>query len=124
MFGKGSGWGISTAAHTLDITLGGVGEKAVREDGQIEFREYLCMTIRIDHDVIDVAPVRRFALRLKELIESGYGLIDQVTSARRSNSMLQAWLLPAIALSILWLLARLRLIILLWWLVILLWLII
>jgi hypothetical protein len=45
MFGKGSGWGIPTAAHTLDITLGGIGEKAVRVDGQIEFREYLCMTI-------------------------------------------------------------------------------
>ncbi len=90
MFGKGSGWGIPTAAHTLDITLGGIGEKAVRVDGQIEFREYLSMTISVDHDVIDGAPATRFALKLKELIESGYGLMDQVSSARRSNSMLQA----------------------------------
>jgi hypothetical protein len=30
MFGRGRGWGIPTAAHTLDITLGGIGEKAVR----------------------------------------------------------------------------------------------
>ncbi len=77
MFGKGSGWGIPTAAHTLDITLGGIGEKAVRVDGQVEFREYLSMTISMDHDIIDGAPATRFALRLKELIESGFGLINQ-----------------------------------------------
>lgn len=77
MFGKGSGWGIPTAAHTLDVTLGGIGEKAVAVDGRSEFREYLSMTISIDHDIIDGAPATRFALRLKELIESGFGLIDQ-----------------------------------------------
>ncbi len=77
MFAKGGGWGIPTAAHTLDITLGGIGEKAVRVDGQLEFREYLSMTISMDHDIIDGAPATRFALRLKELIESGFGLIDQ-----------------------------------------------
>ena len=77
MFAKGGGWGIPTAAHTLDITLGGIGEKAVRVDGQLEFREYLSMTISMDHDIIDGAPATRFALRLKELIESSFGLIDQ-----------------------------------------------
>jgi pyruvate/2-oxoglutarate dehydrogenase complex dihydrolipoamide acyltransferase (E2) component len=77
MFGRGSGWGIPKAAHTLDITLGGIGEKAVRVNGQVAFREYLSMTISVDHDIIDGAPATRFALRLKELIESGFGLIDQ-----------------------------------------------
>ena len=77
MFGRGSGWGIPTAAHTLDITLGGIGEKAVRVDGQLQFRDYLSMTISVDHDIIDGAPATRFALRLKELIESGFGLVDQ-----------------------------------------------
>jgi pyruvate/2-oxoglutarate dehydrogenase complex dihydrolipoamide acyltransferase (E2) component len=86
MFGRGSGWGIPTAAHTLDITLGGIGEKAVRVDGQLEFREYLSMTISVDHDIIDGAPATRFGLRLKELIESGFGLIDQeVDSGQITN---------------------------------------
>ena len=83
MFGRGSGWGIPTAAHTLDITLGGIGEKAVRVDGQLEFREYLSMTISVDHDIIDGAPATRFALRLKELIESGFDLIDQDSASRQ-----------------------------------------
>jgi pyruvate/2-oxoglutarate dehydrogenase complex dihydrolipoamide acyltransferase (E2) component len=84
MFGRGSGWGIPTAAHTLDITLGGIGEKAVRVDGQLEFREYLSMTISMDHDIIDGAPATRFALRLKDLIESCYGLFNQDTVSRQS----------------------------------------
>jgi hypothetical protein len=35
------------------------------------------MTISFDHDIIDGAPAARFAERLKELIESGYGLVDE-----------------------------------------------
>ncbi len=42
------------------------------------------MTISMDHDIIDGAPATLFALRLKELIESGYGLIDQDSVSRRS----------------------------------------
>lgn len=90
MFGKGSGWGIPTAAHTLDITLGGIGEKPVVIDGHLETREYLNMTISMDHDIIDGAPATRFALRLKELIESGYGLLDQDSASRRRNSLTDA----------------------------------
>ena len=57
-------------------------------DGNLEIREYLNMTISIDHDVIDGAPATRFASRLKELIEGGYGLIDQDSVSKRSNTSL------------------------------------
>ncbi len=76
MFGKGAGWGIPIANHTLTITLGGIGEKPGVVDGQIAIREYLSLTISFDHDIIDGAPAARFTQRLKELIESGYGLPD------------------------------------------------
>jgi pyruvate/2-oxoglutarate dehydrogenase complex dihydrolipoamide acyltransferase (E2) component len=76
MFGKGTGWGISITDYTLGITLGGIAEKPGIVDGRIEIREYLCMTISVDHDIIDGAPAARFTQRLKELIESGYGLSD------------------------------------------------
>jgi pyruvate/2-oxoglutarate dehydrogenase complex dihydrolipoamide acyltransferase (E2) component len=58
------------------ITLGGIGEKPGVVDGHIAIREYLSMTISFDHDMIDGAPVARFTHRLKDLIESGYGLDD------------------------------------------------
>ena len=74
MFGTGGGWGVPVSNHTLQVTLGGITEKLAFVNGQIESREYLCLTISIDHDVVDGAPAARFAQRLRELIESGYGL--------------------------------------------------
>jgi len=85
MFGRGSGWGISTAAHTLDITLGGIGEKLVIVGGQLETREYLSMTISMDHDIIDGAPATRFALRLKELVENGFAIIEQDSASGQTT---------------------------------------
>jgi pyruvate/2-oxoglutarate dehydrogenase complex dihydrolipoamide acyltransferase (E2) component len=62
--------------HTLDVALGGIAEKPGVIDGRIEIREYLCLTLCFDHDIIDGAPAARFTQRFKELIESGYGLVD------------------------------------------------
>jgi pyruvate/2-oxoglutarate dehydrogenase complex dihydrolipoamide acyltransferase (E2) component len=77
MFGKGAGWGIPPATPTLMITLGGIGEKPGVVDGHIALRDYLSLTISFDHDIIDGAPAARFTQRLKDLIESGYGLIEK-----------------------------------------------
>ena len=74
MFGTGGGWGIPVSNHTLQITLGGISEKPALLSGQIENREYLCVTISIDHDIVDGAPAARFIQRLKELVEDCYGI--------------------------------------------------
>jgi pyruvate/2-oxoglutarate dehydrogenase complex dihydrolipoamide acyltransferase (E2) component len=76
MFGTGSGWGIPVPNHTLQLTLGGIAQKPGVVAGQIQAREYLCVTISIDHDIIDGAPAARFTQRLQALIEAGYGLLD------------------------------------------------
>jgi len=76
MFGKGAAWGIPQALPTLMMTAGGIGEKPVLVDGHLALREYLSLTISCDHDIIDGAPAARFTERLKELIESGYGLYE------------------------------------------------
>ena len=75
MFGQGGGWGLGfLPMHTLGLTIGGIAEKPGVREGHIEIREYLNLTISFDHDIVDGAPAARFAQRLKELIESGYGL--------------------------------------------------
>jgi hypothetical protein len=75
MFGKGAGWGIPPATPTaLMVTVGGIGEKQVIVNGQMTVREYLSLTLSFDHEIVDGAPAARFIRRLKELIESGYGL--------------------------------------------------
>jgi pyruvate/2-oxoglutarate dehydrogenase complex dihydrolipoamide acyltransferase (E2) component len=43
-------------------------------DGLVQAREYLCLTISVDHDVVDGAPAARFGRVLKEYIEVGHGL--------------------------------------------------
>ena len=74
MFGTGSGWGIPVLNHSLQLTLGGIGEKPGVVDHRIEVRKYMSVTVSFDHDVIDGAPAARFMYRLKKLIEKGYGL--------------------------------------------------
>jgi pyruvate/2-oxoglutarate dehydrogenase complex dihydrolipoamide acyltransferase (E2) component len=77
MFGQGSGWGIGFLPyHTLGLTLAGISSKPGVVNGRIEVREYLHLTISIDHDIVDGAPAARFAQQLKERIECGDGLCD------------------------------------------------
>ncbi len=85
MFGNGAGWGIPPAPPTpLMVTVGGIGEKPGVVDGHITNREYLSLTISFDHEIIDGAPAARFTERLKELIESGYGLFDSTVESEQA----------------------------------------
>jgi pyruvate/2-oxoglutarate dehydrogenase complex dihydrolipoamide acyltransferase (E2) component len=49
-------------------------QNLVVKDNRIEIREYLYMTVSVDHDVIDGAPAVRSLSRLTKLVEKGYGL--------------------------------------------------
>jgi pyruvate/2-oxoglutarate dehydrogenase complex dihydrolipoamide acyltransferase (E2) component len=81
MFGEGAGWGIPPASPTLSIMVGGIGVKPGVVDGHIAIREYLSLTISLNHEMIDGAPAARFTERLKELIESGYGLDNSMVAS-------------------------------------------
>ncbi len=74
MFGDGAGWGIPIPTPSLMVTVGGIGERPRSVNGRITQREYLSLTISFDHELVDGAPAARFTRRLKELIESVYGL--------------------------------------------------
>ncbi len=75
MFGRGGGWGFGIMpVHTLGLLVGGIAEKPGVVDGRVEIREYLDLTISVDHDIVDGAPAARFARELVELIERGHGL--------------------------------------------------
>ena len=68
------GWAIPFSIHPVCIALGSIVKKPGVINNTIGIREFLEMTILIDHDVIDGAPAARFAGRLVELIEEGYEL--------------------------------------------------
>jgi len=87
MFGNGAGWGIPIAPPTtLMMTVGGIAEKPGVVNGTIPIRDYLSLTLSFDHDIIDGAPAARFTERLKELIESGYGLPDSTVESEQTGA--------------------------------------
>jgi pyruvate/2-oxoglutarate dehydrogenase complex dihydrolipoamide acyltransferase (E2) component len=77
--GTVGGWGIPISHHSLAVTLGGIATRQVLREGRAEDHEYLCVTITVDHSIVDGAPAARFAARFKELLESAYGLCDEVS---------------------------------------------
>ncbi|ELY66434.1 2-oxo acid dehydrogenase subunit E2 [Natronococcus jeotgali] len=74
MFGTGGGWGISPTNYALQLTVGGIDRKPGVLDGEVVPREYLSLTVTVDHDVVDGAPAARFVGRLRELVEAAHGL--------------------------------------------------
>jgi pyruvate/2-oxoglutarate dehydrogenase complex dihydrolipoamide acyltransferase (E2) component len=82
MFVRGAGWGIPMVSHALSITVGGIVHRPCINNTQLENREYLCLTISFDHDIIDGAPATRFVQQFKELVESGSGLVEEIEAVR------------------------------------------
>jgi pyruvate/2-oxoglutarate dehydrogenase complex dihydrolipoamide acyltransferase (E2) component len=78
MFGGGhGGWGVTPSSQSLSLVVGGTAWKPAVVEGRVEPREMLDLTLAFDHNVVDGGPATRFARRLVELIESGYGLVEE-----------------------------------------------
>jgi len=75
MIGRFPGWviGMGGPIATL-IAVGGMTKKPGVVNDAVQVRQYLHITIHVDHDVVDGGPLARFVSRLVELMESGYGL--------------------------------------------------
>lgn len=74
MFGSGGGWAITMPNFTLTVAVGGIVRKPGVYQDKIAIREFLDLTISIDHDVVDGAPAARFVQTFRTLLEGGYGL--------------------------------------------------
>ena len=68
-------WGMTIPFLTVNVVVGGISRQPALVEGQLEDREYLCLTVSVDHDIVDGAPAARFVNRFVELIERGFGLI-------------------------------------------------
>jgi pyruvate/2-oxoglutarate dehydrogenase complex dihydrolipoamide acyltransferase (E2) component len=61
--------------HTVGMTVGGISHRPVlTEEGRIENRELLSLTLSFDHDLVDGAPAARFTSRLVNMLESATAL--------------------------------------------------
>jgi pyruvate/2-oxoglutarate dehydrogenase complex dihydrolipoamide acyltransferase (E2) component len=74
MFGEGAAFVLPITPMTLTLAIGTIQKRPAIVDGILEEREFLCLTIGVNHDIIDGGPLMRFVARLKELLHSGHGL--------------------------------------------------
>ncbi len=75
MMGKINGWFIHKSIHPISFGIGSVLKKPCVIDNEVKIRDILNMTILVDHDVIDGAPMVRFLNDLTRSIEYGYKMI-------------------------------------------------
>ncbi len=71
MMGKVNGWFIPISVHPICFGISSIIKKPVVIENKIEIREILKITILIDHDVIDGAPMARFISEFSKNIETG-----------------------------------------------------
>lgn len=74
MIGKINGWFIHKSVHPVSFGVGSVLVKPVVINNEVKPREILNMTVLVDHDAIDGAPMVRFLGDLTEFIENGKGI--------------------------------------------------
>ena len=86
MFAGGGGFGIGApTVPTLGILVGGSSVRPTVIDGRIEPREMLDLTITVDHNVVDGAPMARFVADLRRIIESADFEISVSTPAAQTS---------------------------------------
>ncbi len=71
MMGRINGWFIQRSVHPVSFGVGSVLKKPVVTGNEIKIREILNMTVLVDHDVVDGAPMVRFLNDLTNYIETG-----------------------------------------------------
>jgi len=71
MMGKVNGWFIPISVHPVCFGISSIIKKPSVIDDRIEIREILKMSVLIDHDVIDGAPMARLISDLSKNIENG-----------------------------------------------------
>jgi len=75
MFGTGVGWGLSAPGlHDLSLVVGGIGRRPELTTADAPAREVLCLTVSANHDLVDGAPLARFAAELARLVARAEGL--------------------------------------------------
>ena len=74
MAGHARGWILPYSIHPLSLAFGSLNEKPVVCHGEIQIRQFLHLTVSVDHDVIDGVPAAKFVDDLVSKLEKAYGL--------------------------------------------------
>jgi hypothetical protein len=70
-----NGWLTHRSVHPVSFGIGSVLKKAVVVDNEIKIMEILNMTVLVDHDLVDGAPMVRLLKDLTSSIEKGVNIL-------------------------------------------------
>lgn len=76
MFANEPAWFLPHGTATVLLTVGSITKKNIFSKGKNEKREFLCLTVSFDHNIVDGAPAARFVNQLIETIKSGKLIMD------------------------------------------------
>jgi pyruvate/2-oxoglutarate dehydrogenase complex dihydrolipoamide acyltransferase (E2) component len=71
MAGNINGWFIPISVHPICFGIGSIIKKPKVVNDSVEIRQMLAMSVLMDHDVVDGAPMARFISELSANIETG-----------------------------------------------------
>jgi pyruvate/2-oxoglutarate dehydrogenase complex dihydrolipoamide acyltransferase (E2) component len=74
MFTSGVAVGVGITPMTVTLCIGSIEKKLALVDGQAIEREVIHLNISVDHEIIDGAPLARFAERLNKILLDGRAL--------------------------------------------------
>jgi pyruvate/2-oxoglutarate dehydrogenase complex dihydrolipoamide acyltransferase (E2) component len=75
MYTAGAAVGIPITPMTLTLTIGTIEKKPALQDGQLVERDTVHLCLSVDHDIVDGAPLMRFAERLKQILRDATALL-------------------------------------------------
>jgi pyruvate/2-oxoglutarate dehydrogenase complex dihydrolipoamide acyltransferase (E2) component len=78
MYTSGAAVGVPVTPMTLTLTVGTIEKKLALRDGQAVEHDIVHLTLSVDHDIIDGAPLMRFAERFKQILRGGIALLEPV----------------------------------------------
>jgi pyruvate/2-oxoglutarate dehydrogenase complex dihydrolipoamide acyltransferase (E2) component len=70
MFGGGFGYGIPITPHPVHLLIGGMAKREILRNGEASMRDFVGITLTLDHDVADGAPAARFVADFRRIVET------------------------------------------------------
>jgi hypothetical protein len=86
MYTSGAALGVPITPMSLTLTIGTMEKKPVLQDGQVVERDIVHLTLSVDHDVIDGAPLMRFAERFKQILRDRTALVSSGNEAEEPQA--------------------------------------
>ena len=87
MYTSGAAVGVPITPMTLTLTIGTIEKKLVLQDEQPVERDVIHLNLSVDHDIIDGAPLMRFAERFRQQLQNRTALMPAEGGNERNRAL-------------------------------------